>query len=171
MRKITSVLLFLLLSTMSSMASTAIDFSVHTISAWSSDCTVSGTTLTFTKAYGGAGCWLADGTGSYGGVDYSNYDYLWVELNSCTCGFYLDTQYNSSKMKEDGTGYVLDESYDKKVEGKAGDIIVSAGGTSIKTMDELNKIKATKNIGDTLELEVNRNGQTFKVNIKLAEKP
>ena len=31
--------------------------------------------------------------------------------------------------------------------------------------------KATKNIGDTLELEVNRNGQTFKVNIKLAEQP
>ena len=57
------------------------------------------------------------------------------------------------------------------VDLKAGDIIVSAGGTSIKTMDELNKIKATKNIGDTLELEVNRNGQTFKVNIKLAEKP
>ena len=57
------------------------------------------------------------------------------------------------------------------VDLKAGDIIVSAGGTSIKTMDELNKIKATKNIGDTLELEVNRNGQTFKVNIKLAEQP
>lgn len=57
------------------------------------------------------------------------------------------------------------------VDLKSGDVIVSVDGTSIKTMDELNKIKESKNIGDTLELEINRNGQTFKVNIKLAEKP
>ena len=54
---------------------------------------------------------------------------------------------------------------------KTGDVIVGANGTSVKTMDELNKIKESKNIGDTLELEINRNGQTFKVNIKLAEQP
>ncbi len=57
------------------------------------------------------------------------------------------------------------------VDLKSGDVIVSVDGTSIRTMDELNKIKESKNIGDTLELEINRNGQTFKVNIKLAEKP
>lgn len=57
------------------------------------------------------------------------------------------------------------------VDLKSGDVIVSVDGTSIRTMDELNKIKESKNIGDTLELEINRNGQTFKANIKLAEKP
>lgn len=57
------------------------------------------------------------------------------------------------------------------VDLKSGDVIIAVDGTSIKTMDELNKIKESKNIGDTLELEINRNNQTFKVNIKLVEKP
>lgn len=123
MRKITSVLLFLLLSTMSSMASTKIDLTAHPFNAWPSDCTVSGTTLTFTKAYGGAGCWLADDSGTYGGADYSNYDYLWVELNSCTCNFKLNTQYESS-AKDDKGNYKIDESYDKSVLANSGSVIV-----------------------------------------------
>lgn len=57
------------------------------------------------------------------------------------------------------------------VDLKSGDVITAVDGVSVKTMDELNKIKEAKNIGDTLELQISRNNQTFKVNIKLAETP
>ena len=72
-------------------------------------------------------------------------------------GIYINVIQNSSPASEAGL--------------QPGDIIVGANGTSVKTMDDLNKIKETKDIGDTLELEINRNNQTFKVNIKLAEQP
>lgn len=54
---------------------------------------------------------------------------------------------------------------------KVGDVITGIDGTEVKTMDELNKIKNGKNIGDEITLDVYRNGETKQVKIKLAEKP
>ena len=80
-----------------------------------------------------------------------------AERYNLTEGVYIKAIQNSSPASE--------------TDLKAGDIIIKADGTSIKTMDELNKIKNNKNIGDNLELEVIRSGKNVKVTIKLAEQP
>jgi len=54
---------------------------------------------------------------------------------------------------------------------KTGDIITSINGTTVNSMDELNSIKNTKNIGDEIVLEVYRNGETKQIKITLGEKP
>lgn len=54
---------------------------------------------------------------------------------------------------------------------KPGDIIVSIENTTVKTMDELNEIKKSKNIGDTVKLGVYRNGETIEISIILGEQP
>jgi hypothetical protein len=118
MKKITLFICMMLFFTASSMASFTIDLTSHAFSSWGDGCTVSGNTITFTGSWKGAGCWLADNTGSNGGMDASQYDYLWIKFKSCTCDFTLDAQYMGST---DGT---IDESYDTKISGKSGDIIV-----------------------------------------------
>ena len=52
---------------------------------------------------------------------------------------------------------------------KAGDVIIAADGTTVKTMDELNEIKNKHSIGDELKLTINRNGNVFDVTIVLKE--
>ena len=52
---------------------------------------------------------------------------------------------------------------------KAGDVIVKADGQEIKTMTELNNIKNTHNIGDTMTVTVNRNGQEKEITLTLQE--
>ena len=54
---------------------------------------------------------------------------------------------------------------------KSGDIIVKADGTDIKTMDELNNVKNSHEIGDKMTLTINRNGQEQDVTITLEETP
>ena len=54
---------------------------------------------------------------------------------------------------------------------KAGDVIVKADGKSITTMDELNEIKNTHQIGDTITLTVNRNGSNKDITVTLEETP
>ena len=54
---------------------------------------------------------------------------------------------------------------------QAGDIIIKADGTDIKTMDELTEIKNKHQIGDTMTLKINRNGQEKDITITLAETP
>ena len=54
---------------------------------------------------------------------------------------------------------------------KAGDVIIKADGQSIKTMTELNNIKNTHSIGDTMTVTVNRNGQEKDINVTLTETP
>ena len=54
---------------------------------------------------------------------------------------------------------------------QAGDIIIQADGKDIKTMDELNKIKNSHNIGDTMTLKINRNGTEKEVTVTLEETP
>ena len=52
---------------------------------------------------------------------------------------------------------------------QAGDVIIEAEGTKIKTMDELNTIKNKHAVGDKLKLKVNRNGQEKEITLTLQE--
>lgn len=52
---------------------------------------------------------------------------------------------------------------------KAGDVIVKAEGKEIKTMNELNEIKNTHNIGDEMTVTINRNGQEKEFTLTLQE--
>lgn len=54
---------------------------------------------------------------------------------------------------------------------KIGDVIIEADGKSIKTMDELNEIKNSHNIGDEMKIKVNRDGEEKELTIKLGEQP
>lgn len=52
---------------------------------------------------------------------------------------------------------------------KVGDVIIQADGKDIKTMDELNEIRNTHNIGDTMNLKINRDGEEKDISITLGE--
>ncbi len=52
---------------------------------------------------------------------------------------------------------------------KVGDVIVSVDGTSVSTMDKLNEIKNSHNVGDEIVLTVCRDGENFDVTLKLKE--
>ena len=54
---------------------------------------------------------------------------------------------------------------------QAGDIIIKADDKEIKTMDELNEVKNKHQIGDTITLKINRNGQEKDINVTLTETP
>ena len=51
----------------------------------------------------------------------------------------------------------------------AGDVIIKADGKEIKTMNELNEIKNTHNIGDSMTVTINRNGHEKDITITLQE--
>jgi S1-C subfamily serine protease len=52
-----------------------------------------------------------------------------------------------------------------------GDVIVKADGKDIATVDELRDLIEAKNPGDTLELEIRRDGETQTVTVKLGRRP
>ena len=54
---------------------------------------------------------------------------------------------------------------------KIGDVIIQADGKDIKTMDELNEIKNSHQIGDEMTVKVNREGEEKDLTIKLGEQP
>ena len=51
------------------------------------------------------------------------------------------------------------------------DIITKIEGKEVKSVNELNKVKYTYNIGDTVTLSVYRNGENMEIKIVLAEEP
>mgnify|MGYP003302351593 CR=1 FL=1 len=57
----------------------------------------------------------------------------------------------------------------EKVGIKIGDVITAINGTKITTMDELNQIKNSHNIGDEITLTVNRNGNDKELKVTLQE--
>jgi len=59
----------------------------------------------------------------------------------------------------------------EKAELKSGDIIIKADGKDIKTMDELNEIKNSHQIGETITLTINRNKEEKEITITLEEMP
>ena len=54
---------------------------------------------------------------------------------------------------------------------KIGDVIIKADGKNVKTMDELNEIKNSHNIGDEMTITVNRDGEQKDLTITLGEQP
>ena len=52
---------------------------------------------------------------------------------------------------------------------KTGDVIIQADGKDIKTMNELNEIKNSHQIGDTMTLKVNREGKEIDITLTLQE--
>ena len=66
---------------------------------------------------------------------------------------------------------VQDFSPAEKAGFQSGDVIVKADGKDVKTMDELNEIKNSHKIGDTMTVVVNRNGQEKEITITLEETP
>ena len=54
---------------------------------------------------------------------------------------------------------------------KIGDVIIEADGKKITTMDELNEIKNSHQIGDEMKVKVNRNGEEKELTITLGEQP
>lgn len=54
---------------------------------------------------------------------------------------------------------------------KVGDVIIKADDKEVKTMDELNEIKNTHSIGDTMTITVNRNGKEKDLVVVLSEQP
>ncbi len=49
---------------------------------------------------------------------------------------------------------------------QSGDVITKIGRKGVKTVEELNEIKATYKVGDSIEIEYVRNGETMTTNLK-----
>lgn len=77
--------------------------------------------------------------------------------NALTKGIYVDSVVSGSGAEDAGI--------------MAGDVIVSFDGKDVSTMDELNAIKNTKNIGDKIEIKLYRKSElkTFTITLKEAE--
>ena len=59
----------------------------------------------------------------------------------------------------------------EKANLKIGDVIIKADGKDVKTMDELNEIKNSHKIGDTMSLTINRSGEQKEIKVTLEENP
>lgn len=66
---------------------------------------------------------------------------------------------------------VEDFSAAEKAGVKIGDVIIKADGKDIKTMDELNEIKNTHQIGDEMKITIVRNNQEKELTLTLGEQP
>ena len=66
---------------------------------------------------------------------------------------------------------VEDFSAAQKADIRNGDVIIEADGKKVLTMDELNEIKNTHNVGDTMSLKINRDGKEISVDVILGETP
>lgn len=66
---------------------------------------------------------------------------------------------------------VEDFSAAQKADIRNGDVIIEADGKKVMTMDELNEIKNTHNVGDTMSLKINRDGKEITVDVVLGETP
>lgn len=66
---------------------------------------------------------------------------------------------------------VEDFSSAQKAGIKPGDVILAIDGTNVTTMDELNDIKYSHSIGDTITLKINREGKEMDISLTLSEQP
>lgn len=89
-----------------------------------------------------------------GGIDL---DEETAKKNNLVVGIYIKTIEDFSAAEKAGL--------------RIGDVIIEADGQKITTMDELNEIKNSKSIGDTIELKVYRNGNEKEVTVTLQEQP
>ena len=66
---------------------------------------------------------------------------------------------------------VEDFSAAQKADIRNGDVIIEANGKKVLTMDELNEIKNTHKVGDTMTLKINREGKEISIDVVLGETP
>jgi len=66
---------------------------------------------------------------------------------------------------------VEDFSSAQKADIRNGDVIIAADGKKVMTMDELNEIKNTHSVGDTMNLKINREGKEISIDVVLGETP
>lgn len=76
-----------------------------------------------------------------------------AERNNLVEGIYVNKVYSNTPAEKAGI--------------QRGDIIVSIDGKEVKTMEELNEIKNSKKVGETVELGIYRVGKQEKVSIVL----
>lgn len=91
----------------------------------------------------------------YIGISGRDLDELTAKRNNLVVGIYVASVDEFSAAEKAGI--------------KAGDVIVKADGKEIKTMNELNEIKNTHNIGDTMTVTINRNGKEKELTVTLQE--
>lgn len=66
---------------------------------------------------------------------------------------------------------VEDFSAAQKAGLKPGDVIIAVDGTTVTTRDELDEIKYSHSIGDTITLKINRDGKEMDISLTLSEQP
>ena len=93
----------------------------------------------------------------YVGISGINLDESTAKKYNLTVGVYVKTVQNFSPAEKAGL--------------QSGDVIVKADDKDITTMDELNDIKNSHKIGDTMKLKINRNGEEKEVTLTLEETP
>lgn len=93
----------------------------------------------------------------YIGITGLNLDEATAKKYKLELGIYIKSVENFSPAEKAGL--------------KIGDVIVKADGKDVKTMDELNEIKNSHKIGETMTLVVNRDGTNKEVTVTLEETP
>ena len=93
----------------------------------------------------------------YLGIGGIEVDEETARANNLTVGIYVKTLENFSAAEKAGV--------------KVGDVIIAADGQEIETMDELNEIKNSKEIGDKMTLTLWGGGKTQDVEVTLQEQP
>ncbi|MBQ9915275.1 MAG: trypsin-like peptidase domain-containing protein [Clostridia bacterium] len=64
---------------------------------------------------------------------------------------------------------VMEDSGAQKAGLRGGDVILACDGQKIETIDDINKIRDTHKVGDTMQIEVDRNGQRLTFSVVLQE--
>ena len=93
----------------------------------------------------------------YIGITGMDLDEQTAEINNLVQGIYVKDVEDFSAAEKAGL--------------KIGDVIIEADGQKITTMDELNEIKNSHQIGDEMKVKVNREGQEKELTITLGEQP
>ena len=93
----------------------------------------------------------------YIGISGISLDETTAKKYNLTVGVYVKTVQNFSPAEKAGL--------------QSGDVIFKADDKDITTMDELNEIKNSHNIGDTMKLKINRNGDEKEITLTLEETP
>ena len=93
----------------------------------------------------------------YIGISGINLDDSTAKKYNLVVGVYVKTVQNFSPAEKSGL--------------QSGDVIIKADDKDITTMDELNEIKNSHKIGDTMKLKINRSGEEKEMTITLEETP
>lgn len=95
MKKISTLFVALLVA---ASMSAKTEITLGTWSSWGTTTTVNGNTLTMSEAWAGAGNWQANGTEC---ADWSDGDYLELDVSNCTGSFNVAIEYNDGKTVDD----------------------------------------------------------------------